>query len=103
MKNQIDSIKKKSVEELLPIMGSAYNDLSVQVAYKEGYNRAISELQDAYKRGKKRGKAEEKYKLLNAPYISKATTLFAKLPHHPKRDVVYEEKIFNFNSKQRGK
>lgn len=31
----------KSVEELLPIMGPAYKDLSVQVAYKEGYNAAV--------------------------------------------------------------
>lgn len=34
----------KSVKELLPIMGEAYKDLSVKVAYKEGYNRAIKEI-----------------------------------------------------------
>ena len=38
---RIEAIRndKKSVKELLPVMGEAYNDLSVQVAYKEGYNR----------------------------------------------------------------
>jgi len=39
------TIKTKSVEELLPIMGESYGDLSVQVAYKEGYNKAISQVQ----------------------------------------------------------
>lgn len=32
---------ERSVEELLPVMGKAYTDLSVQVAYKEGYNKAL--------------------------------------------------------------
>lgn len=35
---------KKSVEELKEIMGSAYNDFSVKVAFKEGYNAAKQEL-----------------------------------------------------------
>lgn len=34
----------KSVQELLPTMGEAYKDISVQVAYKEGYNKSKSEL-----------------------------------------------------------
>ena len=43
--NDDDKIKgQKSVKELLPIMGRAYKDISVQVAYKEGYNQAIKEL-----------------------------------------------------------
>ena len=36
-----EEIETKSVEELLPIMGDAYKDLSVQVAFKEGYNAAV--------------------------------------------------------------
>jgi hypothetical protein len=39
-----DNIELKSVEELKDKMGSAYNDLSVQVAYKEGYNRALKDV-----------------------------------------------------------
>lgn len=35
---------KKSVEELKPLMGDAFNDLSVQVAFKEGYNKAVDAL-----------------------------------------------------------
>lgn len=38
--------RKKSVEELLPIMGEAYNELSVQVAFKEGYNKALSDIKE---------------------------------------------------------
>jgi hypothetical protein len=44
-------LEKKSVEELKPIMGEAYTDLSVQVAFKEGYNKAI-ELLSTLKKGK---------------------------------------------------
>lgn len=36
--------ERKSVEELKEKMGSAYNDLSVQVAYKEGYNQHIKDM-----------------------------------------------------------
>lgn len=35
--------EKKGVDELLVTMGDIYNDLAVQVAYKEGYNKAIEE------------------------------------------------------------
>ena len=39
-----NQIERKSVEELKYRMGEAYyGDLSVQVAYKEGYNRAVDE------------------------------------------------------------
>lgn len=36
----IRELGRKSVDELKEIMGDAYNDLSVQVAFKEGYNKA---------------------------------------------------------------
>lgn len=38
--------KLKSVGELRDKMGSSYNDLSVQVAYKEGYNQAIKDVSE---------------------------------------------------------
>jgi len=45
MKNKLTEEQEKrllkSVDDLIPVMGSAYNDLSVRVAYKEGYNKAI--------------------------------------------------------------
>ncbi len=34
---------KKGVDELLPTMGDAYNNLAVQVAYKEGFNMGLVE------------------------------------------------------------
>lgn len=37
-------LEKKSVEELRAVMGNAFMDLSVQVAFKEGYNEAIREM-----------------------------------------------------------
>ena len=48
----MEGLEKKSVAELLEKMGSAYNNLSVQVAYKEGYNHAISVAQEFIKKGK---------------------------------------------------
>lgn len=39
-----ESIDKKSVAELEEKMGSAYKDLSVKVAYKEGYNSALDSI-----------------------------------------------------------
>lgn len=41
--------KKASVDELKETMGPAYNDLSVQVAYKEGFNKAIEAMEDRLK------------------------------------------------------
>ena len=39
--------QEKSIKELKPQMGSIYNELDVQVAYKEGYNKAIREVKQA--------------------------------------------------------
>lgn len=45
LKKRADSLpEKKSVEELRAVMGNAFMDLSVQVAFKEGYNQAIKEM-----------------------------------------------------------
>lgn len=38
------NLEKKSVDELKPVMPKSFQDTSVQVAYKEGYNRAIEEI-----------------------------------------------------------
>ncbi len=40
----VKQLEKKSVAELKDKMGMAYHDLSVQVAYKEGYNGAVNDL-----------------------------------------------------------
>lgn len=45
--------EEKSVDELLETMGSAYKDLSVQVAYKEGYNKRGREQRQRLKGGGK--------------------------------------------------
>lgn len=44
--------KKGSVDQLREKMGEAYNDLSVQVAYKEGFNRALQDAIDEIRRSK---------------------------------------------------
>jgi uncharacterized protein YjgD (DUF1641 family) len=36
-----EKLNTKSVEELLPVMGDSYKEMSVQVAFKEGYNKAM--------------------------------------------------------------
>ena len=47
----LDGLKgeTKSVEELRFFMDNAYNDLSVKVAFKEGYNQAVKEFNDKLK------------------------------------------------------
>lgn len=38
--------QKSSVEQLREKMGIAYEDLSVQVAYKEGYNASLEDIKN---------------------------------------------------------
>lgn len=40
----VEFCQRKSVDELKSKMGEAYNDLSVQFAYKEGYNKSIEDI-----------------------------------------------------------
>jgi len=63
IKIELGKIERKSVKELLSKMGSSYKDLSVQVAYKEGYNAAKDEDNTALLTLVKRVEEEMKEKI----------------------------------------